>query len=109
MSNRSTPHTARVRVTVYLTAEAWEAMARLAMDAGRSMSGHASDVLMRYLQRQGFDSLPEAPNRAHRSDFDASRTLEQALKVKETLLAKQLDRNRAKLEKVQRLRAKAAR
>jgi hypothetical protein len=100
-TKRTIPAGDRIRVTAYLSAEAWEALSTICMNEGRSMSGVAADCLHKFLQRHGVE-VEETTPRAVRKDFKPAATLSAALKAREGTLSRQMERLRAKQEKVAR-------
>jgi hypothetical protein len=89
-----------LRVTCYLPLEAWELFAKLALESGHSMSGYASGVLHKHLQRAtGYEGEGVKP-RAMRASFQPSKTLAGALKAQRSALEVEAEKIAAKVRKL---------
>jgi hypothetical protein len=93
----------RLRVIAYLSLPAWETFALIANNAGMSMSALAADILYGHMERAGY-KVTRIEGRAKRSDFKPAKTLGAAYKAREATLARQMERVKAKSERLARQR-----
>ena len=108
MSNSKTTYSGRMRITTYIEPDAWAFLTRLAMAGGSSVSGYMLGIIQKHLERNGFEG--SAPmTRKPRKDFDPAATLHAALGEQEQKFIQQAARVRAKLARIEKLRAKSPR
>jgi hypothetical protein len=75
---RTTNAPATMKISAYVSATAYEALAKTAMAAGVSLSAQTTAILVNHLRRHGH-AVEESEARARRTDFAPSKTLTAAL------------------------------